>query len=159
MKHILASALIVALASSAAPAAGSNAEALTLWYSKPAAQWVEALPIGNGRLGAMVFGGVDKERIQMNEDTIWDGYPRDPANPAALKALPEVRRLLFEGKNDEATRLAGKTMMGIPQGVKSYQPLGDLVLEMPGLKSGDGIPARTRRSIRPSPPRGSRPTA
>lgn len=80
--------------------------ALTLWYRRPANQWVEALPIGNGRLGAMVFGGITRERLQLNEDTLWDGYPRKATNPAALKALPEVRRLLFEGKNKEATDLA-----------------------------------------------------
>jgi alpha-L-fucosidase 2 len=138
IRFVPAAMLVLACAVGAASAASSPSEALTLWYSKPAAQWVEALPIGNGRLGAMVFGGVDKERIQMNEDTIWDGYARDPASPAALKALPEVRRLLFENKNDEATKLAGRTMMGIPQGVKSYQPLGDLLIDAPGLKAGDG---------------------
>ena len=115
-----------------APDARAPAEDLTLWYEKPAAQWVEALPIGNGRIGAMIFGGVERERLQLNEDTLWDGYKRDPNNPAALKALPEVRRLLFEGKNQEATALAGRTMMGVPSGVKSYQSLGDLGLETPG---------------------------
>ena len=103
---------------------------LTLWYRQPATKWVEALPVGNGRLGAMVFGGTRKERLQLNEDTLWDGYEGDPNNPAALKALPEVRRLLFEGKNAEATQLGSQTMMGIPPGVKSYQPLGDLWFEL-----------------------------
>jgi len=106
---------------------------LTLWYRQPAKVWEEALPIGNGRLGAMVFGGLERERLQLNEDTLWDGYPRDTTNPAALRALPDVRRLLFEGKNREATELAGRTMMGIPAGVKSYQPLGDLYVETEGL--------------------------
>ena len=142
MQRLLLAATALAVASGAILAAGgpssTAADAMTLWYTKPAEKWVEALPIGNGRLGAMVFGGVERERIQMNEDTIWDGYRRDPANPASLKALPDIRRLLFEGKNDEAMKLAGKTMMGIPQGVKSYQPLGDLILEMPGLKAGEG---------------------
>ena len=101
-----------------------------LWYRRPAASWNEALPIGNGRLGAMVFGGVDKERIQLNEESLWDGYARDTTNPEALKALPEVRKLLFEGRNKEATDLAGRTMMGNPQGVKSYQTLGDLDIEL-----------------------------
>jgi alpha-L-fucosidase 2 len=59
-------------------------EALRLWYRQPAAQWVEALPVGNGRLGAMVFGGVEKERLQLNEDTLWAGGPYDPNNPEAL---------------------------------------------------------------------------
>ncbi|QDU89824.1 hypothetical protein Pla175_32200 [Pirellulimonas nuda] len=106
------------------------AEPLTLWYRKPATKWeTEALPVGNGRLAAMVFGGIDRERIQFNEESVWDGVPQDPNNPEALAALPEVRRLLFEGKNDEAARLAGRRMMGSPSRVKSYQTLGDLFLE------------------------------
>src|SRR5262245_31632667 len=66
---------------------------LTLRYRQPAKQWVEALAIGNGRLGAMIFGGVDKERIQLNENTLWAGGPYDPSNPEALAALPEARKL------------------------------------------------------------------
>lgn len=107
---------------------------LTLWYRKPASVWEEALPVGNGRLGAMVFGGVPKERLQLNEETVWDGQVRDTTNPEALKALPEVRRLLFEGKNEEATELAKKTMLGVPERIKSYQSLADLFLEFPGTK-------------------------
>jgi alpha-L-fucosidase 2 len=102
-----------------------------LWYRTPASRWVEALPLGNGRLGAMVFGGVERERIQLNEKTLWAGQERDTTNPEALKALPEVRRLLFEGKNREATELAGRTMMGRPERVKSYQTLGDLTIDLP----------------------------
>ena len=105
---------------------------LTLWYRQPAGKWTEALPVGNGRLGAMVFGAPANERIQLNEETIWDGYRRDANNPQALGALPEVRRLLFEGKNDEAMKLAAASMMGLPDKVKSYQTLGDLLLEFPG---------------------------
>ena len=106
-------------------------EPLSLWYRAPAAEWTEALPIGNGRLGAMVFGGVPKERIQLNEETVWDGKRSDRTNPKALEALPEVRRLLFEGKNEEAAKLAGETMMGVPERINSYQSLGDLWLEFP----------------------------
>ncbi|MBL0156989.1 MAG: glycoside hydrolase family 95 protein [Bryobacterales bacterium] len=102
-----------------------------LWYRQPARAWVEALPLGNGRLGAMVFGGVEKERIQLNEETIWVGFERDVNNPIALRNLPDVRRLLFEGKELEATALGSKTLMGVPDKVQSYQPLGDLILEMP----------------------------
>jgi alpha-L-fucosidase 2 len=69
-----------------------------LWYMHPAQRWGDALPIGNGRLGGMVFGGVVQERIQLNEDTIWNGRTRDRINPQGLKSLPEVRRLLFAGK-------------------------------------------------------------
>lgn len=107
-------------------------EPLTLWYRKPAIKWeTEALPVGNGPLAAMVFGGVDRERIQFNEETVWDGQYTDTHNPEALEALPEVRRLLFEGKNKQASDLANKTMMGIPKKIKSYQPLGDLLLDFP----------------------------
>ena len=76
-----------------------------MWYNRPAAEWVEALPIGNGRLGAMVFGGVATERIQLNEDTLWSGRPRDKNNYNAYKYLPEARRLIFAGKYQEAQRL------------------------------------------------------
>ncbi|MCM2375121.1 glycoside hydrolase family 95 protein [Aporhodopirellula aestuarii] len=107
-------------------------QALTLWYRKPATLWeVEALPVGNGRLAAMVFGGVNEERIQFNEETVWDGVPTDYNNPEALKALPEVRRLLFEGKNEEARRLAKSKMLGRPHKIKSYQTLGDLLFDFP----------------------------
>jgi alpha-L-fucosidase 2 len=109
-------------------AAGARAQ--TLWYRQPAgSDWDSALPIGNGRLGAMVFGDVKQERLQLNEDSVWEGYKRDGANSNALTALPEVRRLLFEGKNEEASALAAKTMMGIPSRIKSYQPLADLFIE------------------------------
>ncbi len=105
---------------------------MTLWYRCPAKQWVEALPVGNGRLGAMVFGRVDRERIQLNEETVWDGYRgRNEENPSALKALPAVRRLLFEGKNEEAKKLSAETMMPSPARVKSYQTLGDLEIRVP----------------------------
>lgn len=110
-------------------------EPLTLWYRKPAMKWeTEALPIGNGRLAGMVFGGVERERIQLNEETVWDGEYIDRHNPEALKNLPEVRRLLFQGKNKEATNLAARTMLGKPSRIKSYQTLGDLVLTFPEVK-------------------------
>jgi len=87
-----------------------EAPAQTLWYRQSAgSDWNSALPVGNGRLGAMVYGGVTRERLQLNEDTVWEGYKRDGANSNALTALPEVRRLLFAGKNEEASDLAAKT--------------------------------------------------
>ena len=103
-----------------------------LWYQHPAQRWGDALPVGNGRLGGMVFGGVTQERIQLNEDTIWNGKKRDRVNPEALKALPEVRRLLFQGKPREAVALEDQKMMGIPNRQPPYQPLGDLRLEFTG---------------------------
>jgi hypothetical protein len=77
-----------------------------LWYKQSAKIWEEALPVGNGKLGAMIFGGVADERIRLNENTLWDGYVLDPNNPKSPDALPEVRRLLFEDKNKEAVKLA-----------------------------------------------------
>ena len=103
---------------------------LSLWYRQPAAQWVQALPVGNGRLAAMVFGGTSSERIQLNEETVWAGKLRSHDNPSALGNLPEVRRLLFEGKELEATELASKSMLGVPAKVESYQPLADLLLDL-----------------------------
>jgi alpha-L-fucosidase 2 len=105
---------------------------LKLWYKAPADKWTSALPLGNGRLGAMVFGGTDGERLQLNEDTVWDGAPVDASNPEALKNLPEIQRLMFEGKNGEAVALAKQHMMGRPKGIQSYQTLGELRIESPG---------------------------
>lgn len=104
---------------------------LVCWYRKPAANWNEALPVGNGSLGAMVFGGACRERLQLNVDTLWAGGPKDRINPKAFDALPKVRQLLFEGKNEEATQLANETMLGIPSRIESYETLGDLWLEFP----------------------------
>jgi alpha-L-fucosidase 2 len=115
--------------------AGKPAGKDVLWYREPAKVWEEALPVGNGKLGAMIFGGVADERIQLNENTVWDGYSLDPNNPEGQKALPEVQRLLFENKNNEAVKLAEQTMMGIPPRVKSYQSLGELWFDTPQLKA------------------------
>lgn len=113
----------------------TNTNNLVLWYQKPAEAWTDALPVGNGKLGAMVFGGIARERIQLNEETLWDGGPRDTNNPKALDALPKVQQLLFEDKNEEATTLASETMLGVPERIKSYQSLGDLFLDF----SHDGV--------------------
>ena len=102
---------------------------LSLWYRQPAQRWVEALPIGSGRLGAMVFGGIEKERIQLNEDTIWAGGPYDPSNPDALEALPQVRKLIFDRKFRQAAELVKEKMMSRPLRQMPYQPLGDLHLQ------------------------------
>lgn len=109
---------------------------LTLWYRQPAHEWVEALPVGNGRLGAMVFGGVAEERLQLNEDTLWAGGPYNPNNPEALAALPEVRRLIFAGEYAEAQKQSGAHLMAKPLRQMPYQTVGDLLLTFPGV--GDG---------------------
>lgn len=102
-------------------------EALKLWYSKPAVEWVEALPVGNSRMGAMVFGGVDSERIQLNDETFWAGSPYNNNNPEGLKHLDEIRSLVFEGKEDEAEKLINQYYMTPHHGM-SYLTLGSLRL-------------------------------
>ena len=88
-------------------------QGLKLWYDHPSAKWTDALPIGNGRLGAMIFGGVSQERIQFNEETLWTGAPRDYNRKGAYKYLAQIRQLLFEGKQKEAEQLAGEQFMGM----------------------------------------------
>ena len=119
------------------PAAEPPDEPLSLWYDKPASQWTEALPVGQGRLGAMVFGGITKERIQFNEDTVWQGAPHDYANKGSHKYLGELRRLLWAGKQSEAEDLAMERFMSIPLGQKAYQAFGDLNLELLGVDESD----------------------
>jgi alpha-L-fucosidase 2 len=114
-------------------AATTKTSPFRLWYRQPAKQWVEALPIGSGRMGAMVFGGVTTERLQLNEDTLWAGGPYDPANPQALKALPEIRALIDAGEYAKATEMAEARFMATPKRQPSYQTLGDLKLTFPGL--------------------------
>ncbi|WP_183277179.1 glycoside hydrolase family 95 protein [Clostridium fungisolvens] len=103
---------------------------LKLWYTKPAEldNWNEALPIGNGSIGAMVFGGIKSERIQLNEETVWDGGPRDRNNKDALKYLPKIRKLLFEGNIKEAEKLTSLAMAGTPEDSRHYESLGDIFL-------------------------------
>ncbi len=109
-----------------------------LWYRRPAETWTEALPVGNGRLGAMVFGGVENERIQFNEGTLWTGQPTDYVHPGAVEVLPQIRELLFAGRQAEAETLAMERFMSRPLGQFSYQPCGDLGITMPmGLATRD----------------------
>jgi alpha-L-fucosidase 2 len=114
-----------------APAAARADDTTRLWYGRPAAEWNQALPIGNGRLGAMVFGGVQEERLQLNEDSIWAGEYRDRVNPQAAASLAEVRRLLMAGRGGEAQALADKTMVATPRVMPPYQTAGDLLLSFP----------------------------
>jgi alpha-L-fucosidase 2 len=115
-----------------APPGAPPASPLVLWYAEPARSWVEALPLGNGRLGAMVFGGPGEERLQFNEDTLWTGRPHEYHHPGAVKFLPQIRQLLSEGKQREAERLAMQEFMSVPLRQMAYQPFGDLRLEFPG---------------------------
>lgn len=126
---------------------------LNLWYRQPAKEWTQALPVGNGRLGAMVFGGIEKERLQLNEVSLWSGSPQDADNPEALAALHEVRRLIFEGKYAEANAIANRKLVCKGAGSRrasgtgslygSYQTLGDLTLTFDGA----GEPSDYRREL------------
>lgn len=105
---------------------------LRLWYDRPSETWNEALPVGNGRLGAMVFGGVGQDRIQFNEETLWTGEPNDYSHKGAVNYLEEIRELLRKGEQDKAHELAMKEFMSIPLTQKEYQPFGDIYLDFPG---------------------------
>jgi alpha-L-fucosidase 2 len=121
----------------------SSRRPLILWYDQPATEWVEALPVGNGRLGAMVFGRTKSERLQLNEDTLFAGGPYDPDNPEALQVLPEARRLILAGHYKDASDLIGKRMMARPLKQMPYQPLGDLKLDF----SGHDVVSNFRREL------------
>jgi alpha-L-fucosidase 2 len=112
-------------------------EPLSLWYRQPAnpRAWTEALPVGNGRIGAMIFGGVTRERLQLNEDTLWGGGPYDPVNPQAKEALPEVRQLVFDGKYRQAGQLINQRVISKPSGQMPYETAGDLILTFPNSDS------------------------
>ena len=105
---------------------------MKLWYQKPANEWIEALPVGNGRLGAMVFGNPAKETIQLNENTIWAGSPHRNDNPEAKEALPEVRQLIFEGRYKEAQNLVNQKFISKNSHGMPYQTAGNLSLLFPG---------------------------
>lgn len=97
-----------------------------LWYDRPASDWNEALPVGNGRIGGMVFGDIGREQIQVNEDTVWYGGPMDRNNPSAKEKLPKIRELIMAGKIHEAERLCKQALSGTPFGMRIYQTLGDI---------------------------------
>ncbi len=118
----------IALACTLLLAAITRGAETTLWFAQPAVKWTEGLPVGNGRMGAMVFGGVTDERIQFNEDTLWTGHPHDYARADAQQYLQPVRDLLAEGKVKEAQVLAKDHLLGDPSRQKAYQPFGDLHL-------------------------------
>ena len=114
---------------------------LNLWYRQPAKEWTAALPIGNGRLGAMVWGGAQNERLDLNEDTLWAGEPYDDLNPKGKAAMPELRKLVFAGKMDEAKKLLRGDVIGPDN--QSYQALGNLQIAFPFPEAVSGY----RRSL------------
>ncbi len=139
MKRIYKACLVFSIALSAAifpaqaqlnsKAAAVKKQDLRLWYKQAADQWIKALPVGNGRMGAMVFGGVKHDQLQLNEESVWQGKHENNNNPEALKNLAEIRRILLDGQAAQAMVLSDKYLSGIPQSVKSYQPLADLMLD------------------------------
>ena len=134
-----------ALAETVAPKAGgsksTNDPALILRFEQPAEQWADALPVGNGRLGAMIFGEVKSERIALNEDTLWSGAPRNWNNPDAKTALPVVRKLVLEQKNYAEADKECHKMQGPFN--DAYEPLGDLLIEFDGGEEAESY----RRSL------------
>ena len=122
-----------------AGSATAPSEPLELWYRRPAvpSQWTQALAVGNGRLGAMVFGGVNQERLQMNEDTLWAGGPYDPVNPQAITNLPQARQLILDGKYQDARTLISSRILAVPSSEMAYEPAGDLILNFPDVESSE----------------------
>ena len=109
-----------------------------LWYESPASNWYEALPVGNGRLGAMVFGDPYQERIQVNEESIWAGQPLNSNNPEALSHLGQLRQLLFDGKNIEAQNLVAEYFLGTPPRIRSYQTAGNILISRDSISEYQG---------------------
>ena len=107
-------ALIQMTAGALNAAKATSQPRFNLTYDKPATRWTEALPLGNGRIGAMVFGGTEDERVQINESTLWGGGPRDYTNPDSYTHLEEIRRLIFAGQLDKAEQLS-EWLMGMPE--------------------------------------------
>ena len=106
-----------------------------LWYDHPASEWEEALPIGNGRIGAMVYGGTDRERLQVNEESIWLGGPVNRHNPDAKENLPKIRQLLRDGRIPEAEHLMETALSACPEGMHPYQTLGDVQFFFDGIEA------------------------
>ena len=117
-----------------------------LWYAQPASSWVEALPVGNGRIGAMVHGGTDHEYLQLNEDSFWGGGPYDPASPEARAALPEARRLVFAEQFEDAVKLIADKMMARPVRQMPYGTIGSLVIARTGA-APTTMPARSPSGV------------
>jgi len=121
-----------------AVASRASRDDLSLWYEKPAGPWIEALPVGNGRLGGMVFGRPAQERLQFNIDTLSAGGPYAPENPDALAALPQLRSLIDAGRFHEAEKLANERFMGRPMTQMPYGTAGDLLLDFAELQPPTG---------------------
>ena len=130
------------LLASAPASAAEPVHRSLLWYGKPANMWTEALPVGNGHRGAMVFGGVKRERLQLNEDSLWSGGPYSNVNPRARAALPKVRDLIFAGRHAEAEELADADIQAVPMREMAYQALGDLHIDLLAVNETSAIDYR-----------------
>ncbi|MBS1654515.1 MAG: glycoside hydrolase N-terminal domain-containing protein, partial [Bacteroidetes bacterium] len=117
----------------------TNAQKLKLWYQQPAVKWTDALPIGNGRIGAMVLGGVNEDHIQFNEETLWTDGPRDYNRKGAWHYLDTIRQLLFEGKQKEAEDLSGKEFMGLKTDAGKKEVWVKNMLSLKGLKANPAM--------------------
>ena len=128
---------------------GQNAQPRRLFFAQPADLWQHAIPVGNGRLGAMIFGEPVHEHIQLNEETVWIGEKRDRNNPRAGQAVPAIRKLLFEGRVAEAETMAASDMIAIPSRLPCYQTLGDLWLDFddPGSPNGYRLQLDLERAV------------
>ena len=129
---ILATTLVLVACSTYSEPEKELNPSLNLWYDKPASAWTEALPVGNGRLAAMVYGGTENETIQFNEETLWSGQPHDYSHPGAYQYLDKIRQLLWAGKQDEATKLGNEQFMSNPFGQQCYEPFGNILINFPG---------------------------
>jgi len=118
-------------------APATPAQDIILWYRQPALKWLEALPLGNGMIGVMVFGGIQHERIALNESSFWSGRPHDYDDPEAIKYFPQIRDLVFAGKFQEAEKTADAHFYGRPAAQQAFQPLGDLLLSFDGAEKAE----------------------
>jgi len=135
MKYLLLMAAMVLSVAMAVPASAQaeRQRDMVLWYRQPAVEWLDAMPIGNGMMAAMVFGGAGHERIALNESSFWSGRPHDYDDPNAIRYFPRIRDLVFAGKFQEAEKMADEHFYGIPAAQQAYQPLGDLLLSFDGV--------------------------
>jgi len=108
---------------------------MVLWYNQPGEKWLEGMPVGNGYMGAMIFGGIEYERIALNESSFWSGRPHDYSNPEAFKYFPLIRDLVFAEKYQEAEKMADEHFFGVPINQQAYQPIGDLLLDFKGIEN------------------------
>ncbi len=139
MKRLLVTGIAVVTLSSVVKSSFAQEQSLKLWYNKPAAKWTEALPIGNGRIGAMIFGGLEQDRIQFNEETLWTGEPRNYARPGAANYLDSIRQLLFAGKQKEAEALAGEKFMGLQSNEGKKSEWMNAMKSLKGMKGNPSL--------------------